>query len=58
MTGPCADFDECDAEGGCKDGFACVYDGSCKCGKRRCYKAAPNGCDYQGLPIDDFKKRL
>lgn len=58
MTGPCADFDECDVDEGCPSQHVCVYDGSCLCGKRRCYKAAPRGCEYQGLPIDELERKL
>ena len=54
-AGPCDAVKECDAFGGCEDeDHICVFDGSCGCGKRRCYKAAPNGCDYQGLPIEEI----
>lgn len=56
-SGPCEKSKECNAKGGCDEpGMMCVYDGSCKCGKKRCYKAAPNGCDYQGLPMEGFKR--
>lgn len=55
--GPCEKSKECNAKGGCDDpGMMCVYDGSCKCGKRRCYKAAPRGCEYQGIDMDDSKR--
>ncbi|CAH0037589.1 unnamed protein product [Clonostachys solani] len=53
MTGPCGDFDECDSDGNCRNGYLCVFDASCECGRRRCYRAAPKGCDYQGLPPDE-----
>ncbi|KAH8173919.1 hypothetical protein LIA77_05338 [Sarocladium implicatum] len=56
-SGPCENSKECNAKGGCDEpGMMCVYDGSCKCGKKRCYKAAADGCDYQGLPMDGFKR--
>ncbi|KAK0384463.1 hypothetical protein NLU13_8549 [Sarocladium strictum] len=51
--GPCEKSKECNSKGGCDEkGTICVYDGSCKCGKRRCYRAAPRGCEYQGMPMD------
>lgn len=53
VTGPCAANKECGVDDECDPGFICVYDGSCACGKKRCYRAAPNGCDYQGLPIGE-----
>lgn len=53
-SGPCAEAKECDARGGCEDeGHVCVFDGSCGCGKRRCYRAARDGCEYQGLPMEE-----
>lgn len=57
-NGPCEKSKECNARGGCDEkGMICVYDGSCKCGKRRCYKAAPRGCEYQGLPMDGSRRQ-
>ncbi|CAM1504263.1 Fc.00g018540.m01.CDS01 [Cosmosporella sp. VM-42] len=53
VTGPCAANKECGVDDECEARHICVYDGSCACGKKRCYRAAPNGCGYQGLPIDD-----
>lgn len=54
-SGPCDTAKECDPFGGCEDeGHICVHDDSCGCGKRRCYRAAPEGCDYQGLPIEEI----
>ncbi len=53
--GPCEKAKECNAHGECEDkGSVCVFDDSCSCGKRRCYKAAVGGCDYQHLPFEDF----
>ncbi|KPM37579.1 hypothetical protein AK830_g8998 [Neonectria ditissima] len=49
VTSPCAAHGECDADGQCGTGYMCVYDGSCACGKRRCYEAAPSGCNVQML---------
>lgn len=51
--GPCQEGEECDAQGGCQEGHVCVFDASCKCGKRRCYRAARDGCEYQGLPMEE-----
>ncbi|KAK7210387.1 hypothetical protein V2G26_017565 [Clonostachys chloroleuca] len=53
MTGPCGDFEECGSDGNCRSGYLCVFDASCECGRRRCYRAAPRGCDYQGLPPEE-----
>jgi hypothetical protein len=58
MTGPCAEFDECDVDESCPGEQVCVYDGSCRCGKKRCYRAAPRGCEYQDLPIDEWESKL
>lgn len=56
-TGPCAANKECGIDEECDAGFICVYDGSCACGKKRCYRAAPDGCGYQGLPIENEDDR-
>lgn len=58
MTGPCGDYDECDMDEGCPSEHICVYDGSCRCGKRRCYRAAPRGCEYQGIPMDEVMLKI
>ncbi|KAF7545601.1 hypothetical protein G7Z17_g9055 [Cylindrodendrum hubeiense] len=58
VTGPCAAHSECGADGECEAGYICVYDGSCPCGKKRCYSAVPKGCEIQGLPwVDQRRKR-
>ncbi|KAK7422704.1 hypothetical protein QQX98_001492 [Neonectria punicea] len=54
-TSPCATHGECDADGQCGKGHICVYDGSCACGKRRCYPAAPKGCNVQMLAVERRK---
>lgn len=57
-SGPCSSARECDVDGECEKGYICIFDGSCGCGKRRCYRAAPRGCEYQGVPIEEFSAEM